>query len=197
MEGGASGGKRVGTSAHVTAAEAKRYFPARRGDDQLEGRRTAAPRCLQSARTSHAAGTPPPAPPPTCSPSRLRTRLSATYACPSAKQSLSETRARSRVRPWGREEGGQRVAGRMWLAGALLPKAINRSRDPRKAKPLRDPLSGCQSMATWDLCTVIAQASLRGIWVRVQEPTPASSALNTVGPAQRAQQAGAWAEAGG
>lgn len=52
-------------------------------------------------------------------------------------------------------------------------------------------------MATWDLCTVIAQASLRGIWVRVQEPTPASSALNTVGPAQRAQQAGAWAEAGG
>lgn len=52
-------------------------------------------------------------------------------------------------------------------------------------------------MPTWDLCTVIAQASLRGIWVRVQEPTPASSALNTVGPAQRAQQAGAWAEAGG
>ncbi len=45
------------------------------------------------------------------------------------------------------------------------------------------------SAPTCDLCTVMAQASLSGICVRAQEPTPASSALNTAGPAQQAQQA--------
>lgn len=133
----------------------------------------------------------------TCSPSRLRTRLSATYACPSAKQSLRLTRARSRVRPCGTgvaRRGGKVCKARLTRLSrpGEQPNAPKRAAHSaaRPAHAVARPAPTHYTSPTCDLCTVMAQASLRGIWVRVQEPTPARSALNTVGPAQQAQQGG-------
>jgi hypothetical protein len=98
-----------------------------------------------------------------------RTRLSATYACPSANMLRRLTFARSSVRPWHLRREVRRFEtpiAKEETAAEVCPAA-------RGDVTQQIALGMVQASMRTHLWIVRAQAALRGIWTRLQVPCKA------------------------